>query len=214
VLKGYDENVTYVAFDARGRRLLTYSGTRRFGSGRFHRARRHEPKRAQRPHTVERLQSRWPAGRHCFRGQDRSDLDATTGQEVRQFTVHEGPVTARSSAPTAGESSLARLTRRPDHGPRDRTGAPRSPGHTAGILCAAFSPDGRRVITGSSDTTAVYGMAPPAVRSGPSRDTRPLLARHLQPRRPTGGHGFLQHGPHLDASSGSWSLRRPMRPTC
>ena len=83
--------------------------------------------------------------------------DAATGQPIGEpLKGHEVLCIARRSAPTASASSPRPMTRRRGSGtprPASRS-ASRSKATTVQCASAAFSPDGKRIVTASADKTA------------------------------------------------------------
>ena len=78
--------------------------------------------------------------------------DAATGKPIGEpLKGHEGAVIARRSAPTASASSPRLVTRRRASGtprPASRS-ASRSKAMRMRVMSAAFSPDGKRIVTAS-----------------------------------------------------------------
>ena len=110
---------------------------------------------ATRAGLVGGVQPRWQAHRHRVERQDRAGLGRARAGELAVLRGHEDGCSRRRSAPTASASSPRRWT-----GPRGcgtRRRRPSSPalrGHEDGVCSAAFSPDGKRIVTASFDRTA------------------------------------------------------------
>ena len=82
--------------------------------------------------------------------------DAETGKQIGAPLVgHESVCLARRSAPTASASSPRLVTRPRGCGtPRPANKSACRSGHEDAVISAAFSPDGKRIVTASSDKTA------------------------------------------------------------
>ena len=101
-----------------------------------------------------------PDGQRIVSGSDDKTVrvwDAATGQPIGAAAdrPHRHGVTVWRSAPTAGASSPAATTRRCGCGtrtPASRSAQPLT-GHTDAVFSVAFSPDGKRIVSGSGDKT-------------------------------------------------------------
>ena len=117
-----------------------------------------EPLKGHTRCSVERgVQPRRQAHRHRVWDKTARLWDAETGKPIGEpLTGHTDRVVARRSAPTASASSPRRWTRRRGCGtprPASRS-ASRSQAMTELVYSAAFSPDGKRIVTASGDKTA------------------------------------------------------------
>jgi WD40 repeat protein len=85
--------------------------------------------------------------------------DAATGNEIRAFKGHEGPVTSVAFSPDGGRvltGSTDKTARLWDAATGNEIRAFK--GHEGLVYSAAFSPDGAWVLTGSGDNTAAVGL--------------------------------------------------------
>ena len=80
--------------------------------------------------------------------------DAATGQELRQLSGHTAVSSRRPSARTARPSSPPVTTDRPHLGCQYREELRQLSGHTGAVMSAAYSPDGKTIVTASDDQTA------------------------------------------------------------
>ena len=82
--------------------------------------------------------------------------EAESGKQIAVLKGHTGVgVRARRSAPTASASSPRLPTTRRGCGtPRAASRSRSLKGHTGSVRSAAFSPDGKRIVTASEDNTA------------------------------------------------------------
>ena len=155
---GHDDVVTSVAFSPDGTRIA--SGSWRQNGPVV--GRRHRPagRRAAARHTTAAVTSVAfsPDGTRIASGSDDKTVrlwDAATGQPIGQpLRGHDDAVRAWRSAPTAPASPPAAPTRRSGCGtrpPAAEVGVLR--GHEAAVTSVAFSPDGRRLVSGGDDDT-------------------------------------------------------------
>ena len=149
------------AFSPDGKRIVTASADKH-GAAVGRRDRQADRRAAQRPCGVvcERgVQPRRQAHRHRVFGQDGAAVGRRrpASRSASRSTGHEDAVSgARRSAPTASASSprLADKTARLwDAATGKPIGEPLK-GHEDGVMSAAFSPDGKRIVTASVDKTA------------------------------------------------------------
>ena len=91
--------------------------------------------------------------------------DARAGRPLVTMSVTTTGCRRSSGAPTGGRSRPAASTAQPGSGMPERKGAPRSAGPRGVVDDLEFSPDGRRLVTGSDDGTArIWDVSPQGSR--------------------------------------------------
>ena len=130
-----------------------------------------------------RVLTRRPTPRHCVVGQDCPLWDARQAGSHAAQRTHGSHCRWARSRPTGGASSRRHSTRPHGLGRRDRSRDPAAQRPYGRVATAAFSPDGRRIVTRQATRPPAFGRPRRAVRSGARRPHEMVNCRLLLARR-------------------------------
>ena len=152
--------VIAAVFSPDGRRIVTASWTTPRGSGTPATGQPVARRSSTKAQCLRGLQSRRSPHRHRLRGQHRAGVGRRHRPARRRAAPARGRSSPRPSVPTGAASSPPPMTIRRACGtpPPASVGTPLQ--HQGNVLSAAFSPDGRRIVTASDNTARVWDAPP------------------------------------------------------